>query len=131
LIKIIEKYSDQDKNQLESIKVTTTDNKSERIFDNYPIVIMSKDIQHVEYETTKKQGRIIDKNEDNDKKEGLLDKAKEKALELKDSVVGHAKVEDGEEDKKEGLLDKAKEKALELKDSVAEDTKQISNDQNN
>lgn len=83
LIKIIEEYSDQNKNEILRIKVTT-DNKQEITFDNYPIVIMSKDLEYVEYEAHKKKDHVKDNK---DEKHGVLDKAKEKALELKDSVI--------------------------------------------
>lgn len=84
LIKITEEYYDQNRNELQKIRVTT-DNKQERSFDNYPIVIMSKDFECVEYDAQKKQGNVKDEGEH--KNIGVLDKAKEKALELKESVV--------------------------------------------
>lgn len=88
MIKITEEYSDQDKNELQKIKVTT-DNKQEHAFDNYPIVIMSKDLDNIEYEAQKKQGHGKDEHEH--KNVGVLEKAKEKALELKDSVVDNTR----------------------------------------
>ena len=84
MIKVIEVYSEDDENNLQKIKVTT-DNKRDRVFDNYPIVIMSKDFEVIEYEVAKKPGHL------KDEKSGVLDKAKEKALELKDSVVDATK----------------------------------------
>jgi hypothetical protein len=90
LIKITEEYSDQDKNRLQKIKVTT-DNKQERTFATYPIVIMSKDLEYIVYEAQKKQGHGKNEDEHKHKNVGVLEKAKEKALELKDSVVDNTR----------------------------------------
>lgn len=88
MIKITEEYSEQNKNELQRVKVAI-DNKHELTFDNYPIVIMSKHFEYIEYESQKKQSHGTDENEH--KNIGVLDKAKEKALELKDSVVDNTR----------------------------------------
>ena len=58
------------------------------MFDSYPIVLMSNDIEYSHYEVKKKEANA---KMDNDKADGVLDKAKEKALEFKDSVVDTTK----------------------------------------
>ena len=60
------------------------------MFDNYPIVLMSNDIEYSHYEVQKKEANANAKM-DNDKADGVLDKAKEKALEFKDSMVDTTK----------------------------------------
>lgn len=82
MIRIIEEYSEHNKEELHRIKIKT-DDKHEITFDNYPIVVNSKDFEYVQYEVQKKRGHAKNHNDNND---GILDKAKEKALELKDSV---------------------------------------------
>ena len=109
MIKIKEEYSEQDKTQIQQIRVKI-DRKQEIMFDTYPVIVMSNDVEYSLYEVQKKEGSP--KKDENTKRVGVLDKAKEKALELKDSVV-----------------DTTKEKALELKDSVVDTTKQLANDQ--
>jgi hypothetical protein len=88
LIKIKEEYSEQDKTQIQKIRVKM-DRKREMMFDNYPIIVMSNDVEYNHYEVQKKEGSP--KNDENAKSVGVLDKAKEKALELKDSVVDTTK----------------------------------------
>ena len=83
LIKIVEEYSELNKKEINKIKIKT-DDKHEIIFDNYPIRVTSKNFEYIQYEVQKKKDHS--KNH-NDKNDGVLDKAKEKALELKDSVV--------------------------------------------
>ena len=83
LIKIVEEYSELNKKEINKIKIKT-DDKHEIIFDNYPIRVTSKNFEYILYEVQKKKDHS--KNH-NDKNDGVLDKAKEKALELKDSVV--------------------------------------------
>jgi hypothetical protein len=93
LIKIKEEYSEQDKTQIQKIRVKM-DRKREMMFDNYPIIVMSNDVEYSHYEVQKKEGSNSSsspKNDENAKSVGLLDKAKEKALELKDSVVDTTK----------------------------------------
>lgn len=83
LIKIVEEYSELNKKEINKIKIKT-DDKHEITFDNYPIRVTSKNFEYILYEVQKKKDHS--KNH-NDKNDGVLDKAKEKALELKDSVV--------------------------------------------
>jgi len=99
LIKIKEEYSDQKKTHIQKIRVKT-DDKYEITFDNYPIILMSKDLEYSQYEVQKKQGHNTKEDNDNNKNEdGILDKAKEKALELKDSVVDTTKQLNNEQPK--------------------------------
>jgi hypothetical protein len=88
LIKIIEEYSELDRKEINRIKIKT-DDKHEITFDNYPIIVFSKNLEYIQYEVQKK--RDHSKNH-NDKNDGVLDKAKEKALEFKDSVVDTTKL---------------------------------------
>lgn len=83
LIKIVEEYSELNKKEINKIKIKT-DDRHEITFDNYPIRVTSKNFEYIQYEVQKKKDHS--KNH-NDKNDGVLDKAKEKALELKDSVV--------------------------------------------
>ena len=86
MIKIKEEYSEQNNTQIQKIRVKS-DRKREINFENYPVIIMSNDIEYVHYEVQKKEsGGGGSPKDDNDKKVGILEKAKEKALELKDSV---------------------------------------------
>jgi uncharacterized membrane protein YvbJ len=87
LIKILEEYSEQNKKEIQRVRVKK-DNNQEIIFDNYPIIVMPNDIEYIHYEAQKKQSHSKDNN---DKKDGVLDKAKEKALGIKDSVVDTTK----------------------------------------
>lgn len=87
MIKIKEEYLDEDKSQIQKI-IVKKGRKEETTFDNYPITVMANDIDYCCYEVQKKQAS--DKNVD-DKTDGVLDKAKEKALEFKDSVVDTTK----------------------------------------
>ncbi len=87
MIKIIEEYSELDRKEINRIKIKT-DDKHEITFDNYPIIVFSKNLEYIQYEVQKK--RDHSKNH-NDKNDGVLDKAKEKALEFKDSVVDTTK----------------------------------------
>ena len=76
LIKIVEEYSELNKKEINKIKIKT-DDKHEIIFDNYPIRVTSKNFEYIQYEVQKKKDHS--KNH-NDKNDGVLDKAKEKAL---------------------------------------------------
>ena len=68
------------------------DRKREMMFDNYPIIVMSNDIEYSHYEVQKKEsGSSSPKKDEKAKSLGVLDKAKEKALELKDSIVDTTK----------------------------------------
>lgn len=87
MIKIREVYLDEDKSQIQKI-IVKKGRKEETTFDNYPITVMANDIDYCYYEVQKKQAS--NKNVD-DKTDGVLDKAKEKALEFKDSVVDTTK----------------------------------------
>lgn len=88
MIKIIEEYSELDRKEINRIKIKT-DDKHEITFDNYPIIVFSKNLEYIQYEVQKK--RDHSKNH-NDKNDGVLDKAKEKSLEFKDSVVDTTKL---------------------------------------
>jgi hypothetical protein len=94
LIKIKEEYSEQNNTQIQKIRVKA-DRKREINFENYPVIIMSNDVEYVHYEVQKKESGGGDSSsspkDDNDKKVGILEKAKEKALELKDSVADTTK----------------------------------------
>ncbi len=87
LIKIREEYLDEDKSQIQKI-IVKKGRKQETTFDNYPVIVMAYDIDYSYYEVQKKQDNH--KNDD-DKTDGVLDKAKEKALEFKDYVVDTTK----------------------------------------
>jgi hypothetical protein len=87
LIKIIEEYSELNKKEIKKIKVKTED-MHEITFDYYPIRIASKNLEYMQYEVQKKRDHSKNHNGKND---GVLDKAKEKALEFKDSVVDTTK----------------------------------------
>jgi hypothetical protein len=90
LIKIKEEYSEQNNTQIQKIRVKA-DRKREINFENYPVIIMSNDVEYVHYEVQKKESSSSSPKDDNDKKVGILEKAKEKALELKDSVADTTK----------------------------------------
>ena len=86
MIKIKEEYSEQNNTQIQKIRVKA-DRKREINFENYPVIVMSNDVEYVHYEIQKKEGGSSSRpKDDNDKKGGILERAKEKALELKDSV---------------------------------------------
>jgi hypothetical protein len=111
LIKIKEEESVNplEKGEMGNIMVRL-ENKEVVTFEKYPIVFNSHVIKNVQYEVLKKQK---DLNQDNEKL-GLLDRAKQKALEVKDTVA-----------------DTAKQKALEVKDTVADTAKELSNETKN
>ena len=96
-------------NEISNIKVRL-ENKEEIIFEKYPVIFNSKVMKNIQYEVLKKQKNL---NQDNEKL-GILDKAKQKALEVKDTVA-----------------DTAKQKALEVKDTVADTAKELSNEPKN
>jgi hypothetical protein len=104
LIKIKEEYSEQNNTQIQKIRVKA-DRKREINFENYPVIVMSNDVEYVHYEIQKKEG-------------GGGSSSSSSSSSPKD-----------DNDKKGGILERAKEKALELKDSVSDTTKQLSNDQ--
>ena len=88
MIKIKEEYSEQNNTQIQKIRVKAN-RKREINFENYPVIVMSNDVEYVHYEIQKKEGggsSSSSPKDDNDKKGGILERAKEKALELKDSV---------------------------------------------
>lgn len=93
MIRIKEEYLDEDKSQIQKI-IVKKGRKQETIFNNYPIIVMANDIDYRHYEVQMK--RANDKNVD-DKTDGVLDKAKEKALEFKDSVVDITKQLSGDQ----------------------------------
>ena len=93
MIKIKEEYSEQNNTQIQKIRVKAN-RKREINFENYPVIVMSNDVEYVHYEIQKKEGggsSSSSPKDDNDKKGGILERAKEKALELKDSVADTTK----------------------------------------
>jgi hypothetical protein len=87
LIKIKEENTYQEKKGIGKIEVRL-ENSEIVIFDRYPIVVDSKDMKYMRYEVQKKQNDL--KNHD-DEKHGIFEKAKQKALEVKDTVVDTTK----------------------------------------
>jgi hypothetical protein len=87
LIKITEEKIEQEKKGTGKIEVRL-ENKEVAIFDSYPIVVDSNEMKYIHYEVQKKQSDP--KNQSNEK-HGILDKAKQKALEVKDTVVDTTK----------------------------------------
>jgi hypothetical protein len=86
LIKIKE-INDQEKKGIGNVEVRL-ENKEVVIFDRYPIVVNSKDLNYTHYEIQKKQNDLKNNSSEN---HGILDKAKQKALEVKDTVVDSTK----------------------------------------
>ena len=83
MIKIKEENTDQIKKGIGKIEVRL-ENKEVTTFERYPVVVNSKDMKYIQYEVQKKQNDL--KNQGNEKL-GILDKAKQKALEVKDTVI--------------------------------------------
>jgi len=73
-------------NEISNIKVRL-ENKEEILFEKYPIIFNSKVMKNIQYEVLKKQKNF---NQDGEKL-GILEKAKQKALEVKDTVADTAK----------------------------------------
>ena len=59
-----------------------------RFIDRYTVVVNSKDLKYIRYDIQKKQN---DFKNNNGEKHGILDQAKQKALEVKDTVVDSTK----------------------------------------
>ncbi len=87
MIKIKEEDTDRVKKGTGKIEVRSENNEV-AIFDKYPVVVNSKDLKYIHYEIQKKQN---DLKNNGDEKIGILDKAKQKALEVKDTVVDTTK----------------------------------------
>ena len=87
MIKIKEENTDPAKKGIGKIEVRL-ENNGITTFDRYPIVINSIEMNYTHYEVQKKQNDLKNRS---DEKYGLLDKAKEKALEVKDAVVDTTK----------------------------------------
>lgn len=87
MIKIKEENTYQEKKGIGKIEVRL-ENSEVVIFDRYPVVVDSKDMKYIQYDVQKKQNDL--KNRDNEK-HGILDTAKQKALEVKDTVVDTTK----------------------------------------
>lgn len=84
MIKIKEENTDPEKKGIGNIEIRL-ENGEVVIFDKYPVVVDSKDMKYIQYEVQKKQADL--KNyDDGDEKQGIFDKAKQKALEVKDKV---------------------------------------------
>jgi hypothetical protein len=65
----------------------TLENNEEKVFENYPIIIKSKDVKHSTYKiqkSTKTKTHSIEKG-------GIMDKVIEKAKDVKDKVMDTAK----------------------------------------
>jgi len=86
LIKIKED-TNQVKNGIGKIEVSLENNEV-TMFDRYPIVLNSKELKYIHYEIQKNR-KDLKNHADNS--HGLLDDAKQKALEVKDAVVDSAK----------------------------------------
>ena len=82
MIKIREGIEEKNENGIGKIEVKL-ENKEVVVFDNYPILVKSNDIKYIQYQVQKKQSN---KNSDSSH-HGLLDRAKVKALEVKDSMA--------------------------------------------
>ena len=87
MIKIKEENTDQIKKGIGKIEIRLENNEVVT-FERYPVFVNSKDMKYIQYEVQKKQNDL--KNYDNEKR-GILDQAKQKALEVKDTVVDTAK----------------------------------------
>ena len=130
MIKISEKEKDGTAQSSLTQKIhVTLENKEEKTFESYPIVIKSKDIKHLIYEIQKSTS--IKNNTAHSG--GFIDKVIEKAKEVKDAVVGSAKDVAGKakdsdrpalsSQSSESFMDKVKEKAKDAKDAVVDTTK--------
>ena len=82
MIKINEENTDQIKKGRGKIEIRLENNEI-AIFEKYPVVINSKDIKYIKYEVQKKQN---DPKNHGNESHGILDKAKQKALEVKNTV---------------------------------------------
>ena len=87
MIKIKEEITDQVKKRTNKVEVRL-ENKEVAIFDRYPVVVNSKHLKYIRYDIQKQQN---DFRNNNGEKHGILDKAKQKALEVKDTVVDNTK----------------------------------------
>ena len=87
MIKIKEEITEPGKKGIGKVEVRL-ENKEVTVFDRYPIVVNSKDLKYIHYDIQKKQNDLKDENSE---KHGILDKAKQKALEVKDAVVDTTK----------------------------------------
>ena len=138
MIKITEKAKDgTDQSSLTQKIQVTLENKEEKTFESYPIVIKSKDIKHLIYEIQKSTSMKNNATHTG----GFIDKVKEKAKEVKDAVVGSTKDVAGKakdtvspaltsqssepSQSSESIMDKVKEKAKDAKDAVVDTTKGV------
>ena len=132
MIKITEKEKDGTTQPSLTRKIQVTlENKEEKTFESYPVVIKSKDIKHLIYEIQKSTS--IKNNTTHTG--GFIDKVKEKAKEVKDAVVGSTKGVAGKtqdtvspaltSQSPESIMDKVKEKAKDAKDAVVDTTKGV------
>ncbi|HEX5187325.1 MAG TPA: hypothetical protein VFV86_10590 [Nitrososphaeraceae archaeon] len=87
MIKIKEVNTDQVKKAKGKIEVRL-ENREVVTFESYPVVVNSKDLKYIHYEIQKKQDDLKDHGNE---KQGIIDKAKQKALEVKDTVADTAK----------------------------------------
>ncbi len=65
----------------------TLENNEEKTFDNYPIVIKSKDIEHLTFKIQKATKTKLH----NEEKGGIVDKVLEKAKDVKDRMIDTTK----------------------------------------
>ncbi|MEJ7640942.1 MAG: hypothetical protein WKF36_01970, partial [Candidatus Nitrosocosmicus sp.] len=138
MIKITENEKDGTTQSSLTQKIQVTlENKEEKTFESYPIVIKSKDIKHLIYEIQKSTSMKNNTTHTG----GFIDKVKEKAKEVKDAVVGSTKDIAGKakdtdrpalsssssesSQSSESIMDKVKEKAKDAKDAVVGSTKDI------
>lgn len=88
MIKIKEEEEEEDKKTTSMGKIhVTLENNEEKIFENYPIIIKSKDVKHLTYKiqkSAKTKTHHIEKG-------SVVDKVKEKAKDIKDKVIDTAK----------------------------------------
>lgn len=87
MIKIKEENTDPEKKGIGNIEVRL-ENGEVVMFERYPIVVDPKEMKNIQYEVQKKQADL--KNH-GDEKQGIFDKAKQKALEVKDTVTDATK----------------------------------------
>ena len=94
MIKIKEVNTDQVKKGIGKIEVRL-ENREVVTFESYPVVVNSKDLKYIHYEIQKKQDDLKDRGNE---KHGIIDKAKQKALEVKDTVADVKAILDGKID---------------------------------
>ena len=89
MIKIKEEVEEIKDNKTTPVKKihVTLDNNEKKVFDSYPIIIKSKDLEHLTFEiqkSTKTKNHIIEKDKP-------VDKVKEKARDIQGKVIDTTK----------------------------------------